>query len=347
MRIIFVLSFVLLLVIVACDNSQIRDKKEFPLHLRLIAEKQEINEIIKPVNITIHNNLLIIQNDRIPGASCFYVYTLDSLEYLYSFGELGGSDEEFVSPLICRDNGSNLFYVFDQRTRKLKSFDITDTGATLKDDIRINESTGRPFQEAVMLNDSILLYLSVDNYIVSYNINAENTIDSIGFETGLNDILGSNYSQSIDFFHFTNYEDKIAIGHNFIDKLTVDACSNDGRFKLGETSIEKFVHRTYASELYDNIYRYVYMYSTSDWIFAQYSGYKFKALQPFPMNTGKRHFDFLMEVYDWNLKPKALLEFDNDFFRCVVDEKRKRIITWDFLNDFDFLLVYDYSALDE
>lgn len=346
MRIIIIVFSILLIITSACSDQQTRERKDFPKHLLLIGDKQRINEIIKPVNITIHNDFLIIQNDRIPESSCFYVYTLDSFEYLYSFGRLGGSDEEFVSPLICRDNGSDLFYVFDQRTRNLKSYNITNKEAFLEGTAKVEEPTGYPFQEAAILNDSTLLYLTVDNFVVSYNLNKKNATDSIGFETGIRDILGEQYNQTIDFFHFSTYKGKIVTGHNFIDKLSVNKCSNSGKFIERSSSLKKFLHHTYTNDLYENMYRYVYLYSTSNLVFAQYSGYKFKALQPFPMNIGKRHFDFLIEVYDWELKPKALLEFDNDFLRCVVDEKRKRIITWDFLKDFDYLLVYDYSALN-
>ncbi len=346
MRIIFVVFSILLIIISACSDQKAREKKEFPRHVLLTADKPKIDEVIKPVNITIHNDFLIIQNDRIPESSCFFVYTLDSFEYLYSFGRLGGSDEEFVSPLICRDNGSGLFYAFDQRTRNLKSYKITDKGAFLEGITKVNEATGYPLQEAAILNDSTLLYLTVDNYVVSYNINTGNVIDSIGFETGLRDVLGEQYNKSMDFFHFSTYKGQMVMGHNFIDKLSVNKCSSNGGFIENSSSLKEFLHHTYTDELYENIYRYVYLYSTSDLVFAQYSGYKFKTLQPFPMNIGKRHFNFLMEVYDWNLNPKFLLEFDNDFLRCVIDEKRKRIITWNFLKDFDFLLVYDYSAVN-
>lgn len=324
MRITIIIFTILLVITSACNDDQTREKKEFPKHLSLVAQKHKIEEVIKPVNINIHNDFLIIQIDRIPESSCFYVYSLDSLEYLYSFGKLGGGDDEFVAPLICRDNGSDLFHVFDQRVRNLRSYKITDKGAFLQDAIKVSEPSGYPLQEAVMSNDSILLYLTIDNYLVSYNVNTENTIDSISFETGLRDVLGEQYNQSMDFFHLSTYDGQIVMGHNFIDKLSLNKCSNSGKFIEAPSSLKKFLHYTYSNELYENLYRYVYLYSTSDLIFAQYSGYKFKALQPFPVNIWKRHFDFLMEVYDWDLKPKALLEFDNDFLRCVVDEKKKR-----------------------
>lgn len=335
-----------LVLLSACNNGEMRvGKKEFPKHIVLTATKIKIEQVIKPMSLAIHGDFLIIQNERIPEAPCFYVYALDSLEYLFSFGSLGGSEEEFVAPrIIFQDKDNALFSVFDQRTRDVKMYDITDKGASLKiGNIKVNEPTGYPLQELAFLNDSILLYLTVDNYLVSYNITGGNIIDSTSFETGLESILGDKYNQSIDFFHFFNHNNKIVMGHNFIDKLSLNECADDGIFKHKLLSLKGNKPYNITNKLYENVCQYTYVNSTSDWIFAQYSGYKFKALQPFPINMGKRHFDFLMEVYDWDLNPKAQLEFDNDILRFVIDEDRKRIITWDPLKDFDYLLIYNYE----
>lgn len=40
-----------------------------------------------------------------------------------------------------------------------------------------------------------------------------------------------------------------------------------------------------------------------------------------------------------------MLEFDSDILRCTIDEKRKKIYTWNLLKDFDYLLCYDMNGL--
>ena len=93
----------------------------------------------------------------------------------------------------------------------------------------------------------------------------------------------------------------------------------------------------------DNIWYYPYVFATAEYIFAQYYGMQFRRFQRFPINKKENIHSFYFEVYDWNLKPVVLLEFDSDIWRCAIDEKRKIIYTWNDLEDFDYLLVYEYD----
>ncbi|MCL2311746.1 MAG: hypothetical protein FWC41_04555 [Firmicutes bacterium] len=43
------------------------------------------------------------------------------------------------------------------------------------------------------------------------------------------------------------------------------------------------------------------------------------------------------------MNPLVLLELDNDFVRCTIDERRKTIYAWGPLKDFDYLLIYEYD----
>lgn len=331
------------ILLTACNSDETRETKEFPRHITLTANKKKIDQVIKPVNMAIHGDFLIIQNDRIPDSHCFYVYSLESLDFLYSFGSFGESEDEYLAPRISRSVGNEHFAIFDQRTRNINLYNITNESAELVERKNMNEPTKFPLQELSFVNDSVLLYLSVDNKVVSYNLNQESIVDTIQFDTGIESYLGGEYSQSMDFFHFANYGNRIVTGHNFINRITANQSDDRGLFQTNVVSMTKERPNNFNSSLYDNMYHYIYVYASADNVFAQYSGYKFKTLQPFPMNMGKRHFDFLMEVYDWDLKPKALLEFDNNIMTCIIDEERKRIITWDPLEDLNYLLVYDYD----
>ena len=63
------------------------------------------------------------------------------------------------------------------------------------------------------------------------------------------------------------------------------------------------------------------------------------------MNTGGRKFDMLLEIYDRNQKPIALLDLQHDILRCKIDERNSKIYTWNMLEDFNHLIVYDYSEI--
>lgn len=342
MRNLFVILIGFIL-ISACNNNEIRENNEFPRRILLTANKKKIDQVIKPVNMAIHGDYLIIQNDRTPDADCFYVYSLASLDFLYSFGSLGEGENEYLAPRISRSLNNTYFAVFDQRKRDINLYDITDKSAQIVQQQKINEPTKFPFQELSFVNDSVFLYLSVDNKVVSYNLNQDAIIDTLEFVTGIEKSLEGKYSQLMDFFHFANYGNKVITGHNFLNKVTTNYCDNQGYFQTKTTSLTKDRPNNFSSSVYDNKLHYAYVHPSAENVFAQYSGYKFKTLQPFPMNLGKRHFDFLMEVYDWELKPKAILEFDNNILTCVIDEKRKKIIAWDPLQDLDYLLVYEYN----
>ena len=76
-----------------------------------------------------------------------------------------------------------------------------------------------------------------------------------------------------------------------------------------------------------------------------YLGLEATILQPFPINMKGRHFDFYIEVYDWNLAPVARLKFDNDLIKLCIDEERHKIYTWNPMKDFDNILVYSIDNI--
>ena len=120
---------------------------------------------------------------------------------------------------------------------------------------------------------------------------------------------------------------------NVLQKGTLD---DDFHFHF-ETQ-EIFSNEIFNENMYDNIFYYAFVHISGKYIFAGNFGYPFISLQPLPINTGKRYFKPSIEVYDLNMNKVALLELDNDFFCCDVDEKI--IYTWNPLEDFDYLLAY-------
>jgi hypothetical protein len=332
----------------SCTDEKIREINEgFPETIKLIAEKKEIREIIRPVEIVIYKDYLIIQNDQIPDVPCFYVYSLDSLNYLYHFARLGGGRGEFAAPLITRCKDAPYFYVFDQAKRKLVGYSLSDSGAQLITENLIQEDSRTPFQELSFISDSVFLFLSQNNEVISYNINKDMMIDTLTFNSDIKDKVDGDreYNKSLDSFHFSNAGEEIVTVHHLINKITTNTCNADGLFENKNISLSAYTRGYMDSHLDNNMCYYLFVESTPNFIFAEYYGYPFLQLQPFPANMGSRHFDFILEVYDWNLDKKAILEFDSEILRCTIDEKRKKIYTWNYLKDFDYLLCYDISEL--
>lgn len=346
----YILLILLLICNNACTNKQDRVvNKDFPKSIKLTSERIEIQEIIRPVGMIIHGDYLIIQNDQISDVPCFNVYSLESLKFLYSFARLGGGVGEFVAPLITQCNNVNLFFVFDQAKRTLTGYNLSDSGAHLSTEKTIQETTGFPLQELSFINDSIFLFLTVNNEIMSYNLNSNTVVDSFTFKSNLEKKMQGDkpYNKALEFFHFSNANSRIVTGHNFINKISTNTCNESGLFEVDEILLNNHTPGMISPTLYDNLYYYLFVEATNDFVFAQYYGYPFKGFQPFPINMGKRHFDSVLEVLDWSLNKKAILEFDSDILRCTIDEKRKKIYTWNPLNDFDYILSYDIKELYE
>jgi hypothetical protein len=258
---------------------------------------------------------------------------------------LGNGRDEFVAPLITRGEGSPYFYVFDQAKRKLAGYSLSDSGAQLVTEKLIQEDSRNPFQELFFISDSVFLFLSVNNEVISYNINSDRMIDTLAYSSDSKDKVYGEYNKSLDFFSFSNVGRNIVTGHNFINKITTNTCNVDGLFENKNISLAAYTRDYIDSNLFNNMYYYLFVEATPTFIFAEYYGYPFMQLQTLPINMGSRHFDFILEVYDWNLDKKAILEFDSETLRCTIDEKRKKIYTWNYLKDFDYLLCYDISTL--
>ena len=331
---------VFLFVLCSCSSENRQLNKEFSKTIRLESQKIEINEIIKPGLILVLDDYLVIQNEYTPNHDCFFVYSLDAYKFLYSFGRLGSSPNEFIAHRLIQNSTDNILSIFDQASRYIHNFRLTDTAPILMDKHRIEDGCKQPFQEFSYLNDSIILVLRHDHTLCSYNIREGRFLDELVIKTDIKTKSGEGYNPSMESFHFSNYKDKIVVGHQFINSLSVGKIEN-GRFlfdnkELTSTEINK-------SMLQNNVY-YLYVSTTSEHIFAQYYGLPFMQMQPFPINMGKRIFKFYLEVYDWDLKPLVLLEFDSDMLRCAIDEKTKTIYTWNPLDDFDYLLVYKFKT---
>jgi hypothetical protein len=327
--------------VLSCENDTSKHvfKTDFPFEYSIIAEKIPIKEILRPVGICILDNYLIIQNDKINNSDCFYVYDAETLKFLFSFGQLGGAGNEYIAPMFTLKNSKNNFSVFDQAKRILYNYHISDSTATLLSDKRIIDKDKFPIQEIYHINDSILVYLTVFNQLISYNLELNKMIDCIEFETGIKDRLNNNYNQSFDFFSFSTAGNHIVTGHNFIDKLSTGILDNNYRFNFKSLSLKKECPYI-DTKLYENTMYYMFIESTDSYIFAQYVGRPFIELQPFPINKNKRDFHMLFEVYDWNMNKVALLRLSDNATRCSIDEKRKVLYTWDVLNDFDFIYKY-------
>jgi hypothetical protein len=342
---ILLVTFICFLIFGCTDYAKNRIINEgFPPMSILIPEKIKINEVLNPGAIVLLEDFLVVQNEYNPTEDCFFVYTRDNIKFCYSFGSLGqsGTDNEYIAPRVIQNNSENIFTVFDQSTRSIYYYDMLPDRVVFKKKERINDKdeTRFPLQEISFVNDSILLFTTLFGDICSYNITADSIIDRKHFITGLKDELGVNYDLEYDSFQFSNKGNRIVIGFMFINKVIVGELDNNYymHFKEEKNAINAL---DFDQDKYSNTVYYMFMLSSDKYLYAQYMGLPFKVFQPFPLNLDGRNFKTLMEVYDWEMNKKAIIDFNLDVLRFTLDEKNKCLYTWNPLEDFDYL--YKYS----
>ncbi|MDR1981036.1 MAG: hypothetical protein LBQ39_05365 [Tannerellaceae bacterium] len=315
----------------------------FPPVSILKPEKIKINEVLKPGAIVLLEDFLIVQNEYNPKEDCFFVYTRDKIKFCYSFGSLGqsGTDYEYIAPRVIQNNSGNIFTVFDQSTRSIYYYDMMPDRVVFKKKERINDKdeTRFPLQEISFVNDSILLFTTLFGDICSYNIAADSIIDRKHFVTGLKEELGANHPIDYEGFQFSNKGNRIVIGFMFINKVITGELDHHYYMRFNQEKITANVS-DFDQDKYSNTVYYMFMLSSDKYIYAQYMGLPFKVFQPFPLNLDGRNFKTLMEVYDWEMNKKALIDFNLDVLRFTMDEKNTCLYTWNPLEDFDYLYKY-------
>jgi hypothetical protein len=306
----------------------------------LKATKIPVKEVLHPVDMVILDDYVVFQNEYMSGENCFFVYSLDGMNFCYAFGLLGKGPGEFIAPRMVWRNEGNILSIYDSAYDKIVKYDISQQKAEQTDEIRIT-TIYYPTQSISYVDDSTLLLLvqtNLDVKLYSYNIQSNAMIDTLSFETNFREEMGNKYNSTFDMFYFSNIGRKFVITFNFINEAIVGTLDEDGKFLKTNYNVP---HPKLNEKLIDNIAYYFFPVSTADYIYAQYYGKSFKYMQPFPFNIEGRSFDFLIEVYDWQKKPIRLLHLDSDILRFCINEKTNKLYAWNPLEDFDYLLEYD------
>lgn len=127
------------------------------------SKKIPIKEILKPVDIVISNDYIVIQNERLPNEDCFFVYEKNEpYDFLYSFGRIGAGNGEFIAPKIIRGCSGNRLSVFDNAHSTIKQFELKDGKANFIAEVEIQKGI-YPLQEIAYVNDSILMFRVTNN----------------------------------------------------------------------------------------------------------------------------------------------------------------------------------------
>ncbi|MDR1562930.1 MAG: TolB-like 6-bladed beta-propeller domain-containing protein [Dysgonamonadaceae bacterium] len=336
------LIIIIVLTIYACSysNKERVMHENMPVIEELKAKKIAVNEVLNPTDMKILDDYFVFQNQRNYNEDCYFVYTKDKLKFCYSFGRLGKGPNEYIAPGLVHGTKGNNFSIYDPAHNKIYEFLLSDKKPEPVNEIKIKDFY-YPVQDISYVNEKIILLLLLTNKDVnlySYDIETNNIIDTLSFQTKLKDKLQNDYNSMFDDFNFSNDSNKIVISFNFINKIVVTHVDERGYFTEKDHAMPDIALNKKSTE---NIWYYLFPIATSSYYYTQYYGKLSKYMQPFPFNLEDRSLDFLIEVYDWQQKPVRLLHLDSEIIRFYVNEKTQKLYTWNPLKDFDFLLEYD------
>lgn len=345
----FSTGLLLLLLLCSCRGSAPQNSAEFRFDKRITlrAEKIRIDEIIKPVGITLLDDYLIVEGEAGMNRDLFYVYSRDKFRYLYSFGVNGRGPNEFLMPTVVQQAPGNNFLVFDNPTSWFYSYDLTDSGALLNVKYRIDrkrEST--PMQAIAYVNDSVVMYNLLSHESVrlnTLNLKTSSIIDSLHLESGFKETMGGLYNPNVDSFHFDYKEGLVVLACRYVDEMVFTSIDSAFRFAVGEIELK---HTDFVPDKRSgkNVNYYVFTSVGDDYVYTQRYGKPLRNLQPFNL---VRDFSFSIEVLTRQKEPVAMLEFDNNMLRFLVDEENRCLYSWDPLANFESIDRYSLDALYE
>lgn len=319
-----------------------RKINEFYFKFSILSDKIEIREIFQPVDMVILDDYIVFQNEYMDKSDCFFVYSSKKHEFLYSFGTKGAGPEEFISPRLVDQSFGNTLSVVDNADLILRHYSINDKNVILESESNIRDLKF-PIQDMSFVDDSlslILYYTNEDVFLYSYNYVSNIVVDTLCFDLGFREIMGGNFDSAINDFNFCNNGKRFVVNFLFFNKLISGSLDSSGKFENKNYSHLKADFLP-AKSLYDNVNYYHYPQMNDSYIYAQYYGFNYRNLAPPPFNLKGRNYNHVMEVYNLNMEPVALLDFDHESYRFYINKEGSRMYFWDPLSDFNCLFVFN------
>ncbi|MDL2310191.1 TolB-like 6-bladed beta-propeller domain-containing protein [Parabacteroides sp. OttesenSCG-928-B22] len=323
------------------ENTSFIGKKIVPLS----ATKKKVDEVINPIDMAIFDNYLVFQNEYSENDHWFYVYTKD-MDFCFSFAPFGVGPNEFISPRIIKNGSGNIISIFDASSNAIRKYRINIDNVTFLSEYYI-DTCDYSVQETAYVNDSIIVQMAISNngtVLYTSDIIRNKRIDTAFFQTGFKDKMGIDYNPTVDNFRFSINKGRFVAVMHYVNDIITGEIDENGFFSKKEYKVINS-NFTPCNEIYDNVFYHAYPAIFEDFLFIPYYGYVFRETAPFPLNLKRRHFDFVIEVYDWNKTPLCVITLDSDFLFLYIDCIEEKMYILDVTIDFDYLLEYDLSVL--
>lgn len=336
--------FILIIFILSCQDNN-KYIKEFPSTINLSPKYISINEIIKIDNIYKYKDYIVLRDANVNADFFYYVYSLKDFSFLYKFCPQGNAPEEYLMPSIIKNTPNNEFSLRDHATDKYATFLLTDTNSVLIDKFTFSTNDNRFFWEINYIDKNKYLLKRSNSKISSrelWDFSSKIQLDVIKNTFDLSKEMGKDYYTEFDDYWISSYQNKVAFGYFFIDRIEI------GTIRNNKINIEKYIGTEKHPNFYtfkkgrgkfkynvdNNIVYYEYIVCTENNIYALYSG--------IPWGDLDKNHSSIIEIYNWQGEPAKKLNLEQSISAFAVNEKQGIIYGINPDINEDNILLYTY-----
>lgn len=330
-----------ILILSGCQNTGDKIESKYQKEYDNPTLKEfEINEVLKPIDIALNDNFLCILDEDNGEEGHIFVFDADNLDFLYKFARKGNGPEETLALDMVKTFRGDTIDLIDQANYKKLSYLLSEKGANLIKSKHLDIPNMGPLQETYWVNDSVLIFNTVNGDIITYNDNNDTIIDRINISSMIED-MDKNDVNKFGKFSFSIQDKEVVIGLRSINELFKMRLDDGFKFIIPK---DKSISAKDINlhDHYDNYGYYSFVNSGKEYILAQYYGYKIKNLQPLFLNPSGHNLKYDFLLLDADLNPIRKFHVDTDILRIFLDEKRKRIYYLEAFEDFDNLKYIEF-----
>lgn len=295
----------------------------------------KISETLKPIDMALNDNYICILHEAEASDEQIFVFDAENLNFLYKFAKRGQGPEETLALDFMKNFRGDSIDLIDQANYKKLTYVLMRDSAKLVETKHLDLPNFGPLQESYWVNDSIMIFNTLDGHLLTYNDNDGQIVGSVNISDLVKGIPAEN-SKKIGDFSFSIINTDVIVGLRFFNELFKLRLTDDFNFKL-EEALAVNANNINTDKIFDNYGYYSFIHADDKYILAQYYGCKLKAMQPFPLNIGSRNLKYDLLLLDSNLVPIGMYQPDFGILRAYIDAERKRIYFWDAFDDFDKL----------
>ena len=323
-------------ILFSCDNSKdkISNAAKFQKQIEITPLVTYLEGASKQLDLIFLENYYVIQNDVEANQNQLSVYDKTTNKHLYSFAVKGhGRNETMAMDMIQNTNGDTL-EIIDQAKYKILKYKLDSKKATFLSSKSLKLPFVGPLQEVYRINDSIIIFNTLEQYLQTYNEKKEKTT----YVYSMLDSLGLNgENRNFADFHFAYKKNKVCIGFRCINAITIGSVNEFGEIKI--TNIKSVKNKINLSAPKRTYYCFVDINDTN--ILAQYMGYE-PGFVSKASNYKLYNPKFEIEIYSLNLTPFKHIVSKSDILRCKINEKGNYFYSWNPLDNKENILQFKY-----